>query len=192
MKKAVFVIEHLEPELWDWCIIEYKHISQMVGKEQVWFTNIKKEDIHKLAPFGKVTEQSVKELGLKDACILDPEAPETLTPLAAKEFTYFVFGGILGDHPPKKRTEEELTCFLKDIRAFDIGKEQMSTDNAVFVTKEIIEGKNLSNLKFQDSLEIEIDEIESTILPFRYTLVQGKPLISEELVRFIKKRDKVE
>ena len=38
-----FIIEHLEPELYDWCLIEYEHISKIVGKENLIFTNINKK-----------------------------------------------------------------------------------------------------------------------------------------------------
>lgn len=186
--KPIFIIEHLEPELWPWCIIEYKHISNIVGKSQLWFTNIKQKDVEKLQDYGKVSVESVKSMKLKDACVLDPEASSLLTPKNSKPFQYFIFGGILGDYPPKKRTQEELTPFIKGALAFNIGKEQMSTDNAVYVTKQIIEGKNLSDLKFQDEIEIDINDIESTILPYRYTLIDGKPLINPELVEFLKKQ----
>ncbi len=178
----------MEPELWPWCVIEYKHISKIVGQNNLWFTNIKPQDVKTLEPYGKVSTQSIKALQLKEACILDPESPDLLTPNNSKQYQYFIFGGILGDHPPKKRTQEELTPFLPNVPAFNIGKEQMSTDNAVYVTKQITEGKNLSDLLFQDEVEIEINEIESTILPYRYTLVNGKPLMSEELIKFLKKQ----
>ncbi len=38
-----FIIEHLEPELYPWCLIEYKHISKIVGKNNLIYTNINKE-----------------------------------------------------------------------------------------------------------------------------------------------------
>ena len=62
-----------------------------------------------------------------------------------------MFGGILGDYPPRKRTKEELK--LKCERR-NLGKEQMATDNAVFVVKEILNGRKISDLKFQDGVEI--------------------------------------
>jgi len=41
--KTVYIIEHLEPKLFPWCMIEYKHISKTVGKSNLWFTNIKQK-----------------------------------------------------------------------------------------------------------------------------------------------------
>jgi ribosome biogenesis SPOUT family RNA methylase Rps3 len=189
--EKIFIIEHLEQELWPWCVIEYKHISEIVGKENLWFTNIHEKDSKKLEKYGSVFNKSVKKMDLKYSCVLDPESPDELTPENSSSFKYFIFGGILGDYPPKKRTKEELTSLMKSIRAFNIGKEQMSTDNAVYTVKQIISGKNLSSLPFQNNVEIKIDKIMSTQLPYKYNLVNGKPLISKELIEFIKERDKI-
>lgn len=185
--KPIYVIEHLEPKIWKWCIIEYKHISQIVGKENIWFTNIKRGS-KILEQYGKVIKQSVKELDIQNACVLDPEAPNTLITEDKDKYEYYIFGGILGDYPPRKRTQEELTTFIKNAAVRNIGKEQFSTDNAVFVTSEILNGKNLKNMKFQDNIEIQINDVESTELPFRYPLINGKPNISQELVNFLKKK----
>ncbi|HLC31782.1 MAG TPA: SAM-dependent methyltransferase [Candidatus Nanoarchaeia archaeon] len=183
--KPIFIIEHLEPKLYPWCLIEYKSISKIIPKEQLWFTNTNSK---KLKTLGKTTKQSVTSLSLQNACILDPEAPQTLSPEEAKQFEYFILGGILGDHPPRKRTTPELTQFLPNAKARNIGKEQLSTDNAVFVTHQILSGIPLSKMKFQQSLEIPINKIESTILPYAYPLINGKPRISKELMQFIKKK----
>ena len=73
--KKTFIIEHLEPKLWEWCLIEYEHISETIGRENLWFTNIKNEkDKQKLEKVGKVFRESVKEMSLNNICILDPES----------------------------------------------------------------------------------------------------------------------
>lgn len=187
MKRKIFIIENLEPELWKWCIFEYKNVSKIVGKNNLWFTNIKR-DSKKLKKYGKTLSKSVSKLNLSKICILDPESNKTLTPKEAQKYEHFVFGGILGDYPPKKRTKNELTSNLKNAKSYNIGKEQMSTDNAVAVVKEIIKGKNLNELKFKDKLEIRINKIESVILPYRYLIKNNKPFISKELIQFIKKK----
>ena len=183
----IFIIEHLEPELYDWCLIEYKHISKIVGKDNLYFTNVKSIDSKKLQLYGKVFTESVKTMTLKKAAILDPESDTLLTPQKAKEHEYFIFGGILGDHPPKKRTTPELTSHLSNITAYNIGKEQMSTDNAVYVVSQILKGKNMSEMQFQDTIELDINKVESTILPYRYTLVKGKPFISKDLKKYLQR-----
>lgn len=185
---AVFIIEHLEPELGEWCRIEYEHISEIVGKEALWFTNAKDEKDQKiLEKYGKVYEESVKNIKLENACILDPESPTALTPENSKKFSYFIFGGILGDYPPRKRTQAELTSFLLTIPAFNIGHSQMSTDNAIYAVKKIIEGTKLEKIPFKENIEIKINKIESTILPYKYALVKNKPLISPKLLNYLKK-----
>ncbi|MBU0628389.1 MAG: hypothetical protein KKC75_04310 [Nanoarchaeota archaeon] len=183
---VIYVIEHLEPRVWRWCIIEYKHISSFAGKGNLWFTNIKNGS-KELEKYGKVFRKSVSELGLKRCCVLDPEADKTLQPEDSKEFDYFIFGGILGDNPPKKRTKEEITLKI-GCESRNIGKEQMSTDNAAYTVKKIVSGKRFNELKFKDKIEIELGKNESVILPYRYNLVDGKPLVSKELVSFLKRR----
>lgn len=188
---ANYIIEHLEPELYEWCIIEYKNISKIVGKENLWITNIQEKEQNKLKDYAKVSTESITELNLEKACILDPESNTLLTPNNSKQFKYLIFGGILGDHPPKKRTFPELTSKLK-FPSFNIGKDQFSTDNAVAVTKEINEGKNLKDLKFQSGLDIKINDILTTSLPYHYLIKNGKPFISQELIEYIRKKDSLQ
>ena len=149
--KQTIIIEHLEPKLWQWCKIEYESIAQLVPKTNLWFTNIRNNDsvIKKL---GKVSKESVINIPLINACILDPNAPKTLTPEEAQKFEYFIVGGILGDYPPRKRTKAELTNKLKNAQVRNLGKKQFSTDNAVYVLKRIIEGTPVKKMKFQNKI----------------------------------------
>jgi len=181
------IIEHLEPEIWLWCKIEYESISKLISKENLWFTNIQQKNSN-LEILGKVSKQSIIDINLKNVCILDPDAPITLTHKDSKKFKYFIIGGILGDYPPKKRTKVELTSKLKNAKVRNLGKKQFSTDNAVYVLKEIISGKELKDIKFQNKLIIKINDIESVELLYYYPLVNEKPRISEELVNYIKNK----
>lgn len=190
--KPVYIIEHLEPKVWDWCLIEYEHISQTVGKENLWFTNVSdKKEAKKLEKFGRVFSESIKSLKLnfKMACVLDPESKKTLEPKDFEKFRYYIFGGILGDYPPKKRTKKELTEFIPGVETRDIGKQQMSTDNAVFTVKQIIESKKkFSDLTFKDGVSIQLDEFEFVDLPYRYNFTNGKPFMSDKIVKYLKKK----
>src|SRR3990172_3791250 len=179
-----FVIEHLEPKVFKWCVLEYAHISKWVGKQNLLFTNVKSSVLRK---FGKVVSKSVKKLRFEKACVLDPEAKTTLTPEIAKKYNYFIFGGILGDDPPKERTKVELTKFLP-YPSYNLGKAQMSTDTAVIVTKMIADGKKLSNLKFQQGVEIKISAYEEVHLPYKYLLKNGKPLLAPGISDMLKKQ----
>lgn len=183
----IYIIEHLEPKLWEWCILEYEHISETIGKDNLWFTNIKNPKEAKiLEKIGKVFEKSVSELNLNKICILDPESDKLLKPKDKDKFEYVVFGGILGDYPPRKRTKQELTIKFPNCETRNIGKEQMSTDNAVFTVKQILNGKNFNQLKFEDNVRIEINEFESIDLPYRYNLVDNKLFISKKLLKQLK------
>lgn len=188
--RPIVIIEHLEPKLWPWCLIEYESLSKAVGKSNVWFTNISKKDSRKLARFGKVFHQSVRKLNLdlSKACVLDPYASQTLNPKEAQTFQYFIFGGILGDEKLNGRTKRELTHFIAKAHKRNIGREQFSTDNAVYVTNEIVKGTPLVKMKFHDTLELQLNDIESVILPYRYPIVKGKPRISSKLITYLKNK----
>src|SRR3989344_3288734 len=95
-----FLIEHLEPELYEWCLIEYRHISKIVGKNRLIFSNIKNEsDFKKLEKYGTIHSKSISGLNFEDVCILSQYSEKTLTTNDKNKFKYFVFGGILGDNP---------------------------------------------------------------------------------------------
>jgi ribosome biogenesis SPOUT family RNA methylase Rps3 len=99
-------------------------------------------------------------------CLLDPKASEVLTPADAAAFDLYVFGGILGDDPPKYRTGE-----LHPLRAAarHLGPVQMTTDTAVLVTHAIVvHGRPLEALTFVDRPDVVLGVHESVNLPFRY------------------------
>ena len=179
-----YVIEHFG-KAFKWHLIEYEHISKLVGKDNLIFTNTSSKP---LASFGKVEKKSIAELGFPDVCILDPASDKILTPEDCRRFKYLVFGGILGDFPPRERTKELLTSRMPNVETRNLGKEQMPTDNAVYAAKLIAEGKRFEDIKFIDTIEIDIEKGLSVELPFRYVSINKKPLISKKLVEFLKKR----
>ncbi|MEK6807924.1 MAG: SAM-dependent methyltransferase [Nanoarchaeota archaeon] len=183
---AKFVIEHLEPEVYPWCLLEYSHISKRVGKSNLIFTNVINSTV-KLKNLGEIKKESVKALKLKKACILDPSAKETLTPKIAKKFSFFIFGGILGDNPQRFRTRKELSSKLS-FPKFNLGAKQMSTDTAVIVCKKIVGGKNLSELEFVEEYFINEGEGLERILPYRYLIERGNVVFAPGLKKLLKTR----
>jgi len=193
-----FAVEHLEPELFEWCLIEYRHVSEIVGKNNLIFTNIKNEKDKKiLKKFGIVYDKSISELSDElrhnenRICVLSQYAAKTLATDDKSKFEYFLFGGILGDDPAKRRTEEiikELNDKKMKFGERNIGNKQMPTDAAVYVAKKILGGKKLGDFRFVDELEIEINENESISLPFRYVIDNNKAVISEKLVDYLRRR----
>ncbi|WFC97442.1 hypothetical protein MYAM1_000155 [Malassezia yamatoensis] len=141
-------------------------------------------------------------------CLLDPKAPLPLsvsdaglhkssaqaTHTEEAPFTHFLFGGILGDDPPRDRTAS-----LRQLQfpGRHLGSIQMSTDTALGVTKRVAEDglrlglAELENkqgadtkqdgtgkLHFLDSPTIHFGKGESVELPYRYLDVgNGQPLM---------------
>ncbi|MBI2565136.1 hypothetical protein HYV79_04075 [Candidatus Woesearchaeota archaeon] len=183
----IFIIEHLEPKLWAWCLAEYEHTSKIVGKKNVWFTNLNSPQncSDKIKNLGITKNKSVIQLNLKNSCLLDPKAKKELTPNEAKNFNYFIFGGILGNAPAEGRTRilsENLNCEKRKL-----GPKQMSTDTAVLVTKMIVDGKRLQEINFIDEPEIQTDKNESVILPYRYVAKNKKPVICKKIQLLLRK-----
>lgn len=177
-----YIIEHLEPRLYKWCLIEYRHISEIVGKNKLIFTNIEIEDKNKLKKYGKTTSKTINESAIKKAIILDPSAKKTLVKDDFRKYDYLIFGGILGDYPRKKRTR---LIRLKAAKR-NLGKKQMSTDTAVYVAKQIENGKRIRDINFIDNLEIKIRKGESVALPFRYVIEENNPVLAKGFIKFIK------
>ncbi|MDA1196624.1 MAG: SAM-dependent methyltransferase [Nanoarchaeota archaeon] len=181
----IYIIEHLEPELFPWCIIEYRHITKILGKANVLFTNIRrKKDCDRLRGFARAVKESFTTLDLKRVCVLDPAASKVLSSSDVKEFDTIVLGGILGDYPMKARTKQEIPSGYERRH---LGKEQMPTDNASYVARDILAGKKMSDFTFKDGITVELGENEATDLPFRYVMIDGKPLMSGQLVELLKK-----
>lgn len=177
-----YVIEHMDPEMFQWCVVEYRHAAEGVGRENFILTNAGEQETSQLEGLD-VRKKNAASLGLKRVCVLDPAAEKTLEPADAQRFDHLVFGGILGDYPPKARTRE---LAVPGAERRNLGKDQFSTDNAVMVAKQIIGGKKLSELKFQQDFVVEMDEGEEIILPYKYLLVDGKPFISDKIIEYVK------
>ncbi|MCB9359603.1 hypothetical protein H6503_06755 [Candidatus Woesearchaeota archaeon] len=185
-----FLIEHLDPKLWKWSLTEYKHISEIVGKKNTIFTNIKnKTEQKKLEAYGKVESRSVKEFKsneLKKACILDPSAKELLTPKDAKRFDMIILGGVLGDYPRKRRTKKELTDKIRGIPARNLSKYQMSTNTAAYVCYKILNGTSIEKIRFRRKLTVKIDEHSDVTLPFTFVEEDGKLVLPKGYIDLVK------
>lgn len=178
---TIFIIEHLEPKVYQWCVLEYRHISQIVGKENLWFTNTNSS---RLAKFGKIVPESVTTMHLKNACLLDLAASVLLEPKEAKTFDYYIFGGILGDHPAAGRTKL-LAEKINWAQSRNLGPDQFSTDTAVLVTKKIIKGTPLQKIKFINQIEVDTKFGESVILPYKYVVEDEKPVVAPGLIEML-------
>ncbi|MBU2561748.1 MAG: hypothetical protein KKD17_05615 [Nanoarchaeota archaeon] len=177
-----YIIEHMDPEMFQWCVVEYRHAAEGVGRENFLVTNVDGQDTSRLKGI-ETRKEKAADLKLSRVCVLDPAAEKTLEPADAQRFDHLVFGGILGDYPPKARTRE---LVVPGAERRNLGKDQFSTDNAVMVAKQIISGKKLSELEFVQDFVVQMDEGEEIILPYKYLLVDGKPFISDEIIEYVK------
>jgi ribosome biogenesis SPOUT family RNA methylase Rps3 len=182
----VFIIEHMEPKVWKWCLLEYSHMSSVVGKENLWFTNVK-SGAEQLRKLGRVFSESVTLMELESPVILDAEANAQLKPADAKKFTHIIFGGILGDYPPRGRTKD-IIIKMQGVATRNMGKEQMSTDTAVLVAHTILSGKHLEDIKFTHHVDVDIRKGESVTLPYKYVLKDGKPVLAPGLVEMLRRQ----
>lgn len=179
-------IEHLEPHLSKWLWFEYRHAAE-IASGRLEFTNVKREDhfraLSRLAP---TYRESVLELyPPEDLIVLDPRAPVQLSPGDVNDSSILVVGGILGDHPPKGRTYELLTKRARGARARNIGAYQFSIDGAVYVALRVAEGAGLEEVPTKIGVTIRAPPFLIR-LPYAYPLKGGRPVISSELVRYLK------
>ena len=185
----LFAIEHLEPKLSEWLFMEYSHAAQIVGREKLLITNVKrKSEFQKLAKITNVERKRACELfEQRELIVLDPRARKKLSPADMKNKRAIVIGGILGEETPMGRTEELLTKSLPWASARNIGRHQFPIDGATYVAKQVSDGKSLEEIPVKLGLEVAIDSGHSVLLPYAYPLVDGKPLISQKLVAYLKR-----
>jgi ribosome biogenesis SPOUT family RNA methylase Rps3 len=185
----LFVIEHLEPKLSEWLFIEYSHAAQIVGRERLLITNVKRRsEFQKLAKITNVERKRACELfEQRELIVLDPRAKKKLSPADMRDRRAIVIGGILGEEPPIGRTEELLTKLLPGASARNIGRHQFPIDGATYVAKQVSDGRSLKEIPVKLGLEVGIGSGHSVVLPYVYPLVNEKPLISQKLVAYLKR-----
>ncbi|KAK5059898.1 hypothetical protein LTR84_009781 [Exophiala bonariae] len=196
MAGYTFVVEHLDPELGPWSALEYKTIAQESKNAGCRFilssvpeSLLQSQDLQILHDAGaEGRNDSIEEYfaDRKDRiCLLDPAAKQELDTTDANQFDVFLFGGILGDDPPRDRTSE---LRKKGFTGRRLGPKQMTTDTAVRVTRMVVLDKvPLDQIPSVDFPELKLNEHETTEMPFRYvTDSTGKPIMPEGMIDLIK------
>lgn len=194
MSKPFVVIENCEKEMSPWLFLEYRHSSMIYGRDYTIFTNIPVKYHSLLLRYGIVYEESIVNLVNKglikpiELIVLDPMAHEELAYEDLVNAKYVVIGGILGDHPPRGRTFSLITSKLpSEVRAFNIGNVQYSIDGAIYYVEYLLKNKNTIGLMYIDGVYIETD-LGEIYLPYRYPVVNGKPLLADGLEYYLKHR----
>lgn len=192
--QITYVVEHLDPELGPWSSLEYGCIareSHAAGARFLLSSVPSSLQMPKdlAATQGlEVEHRSVEEIFAdrkSKVCLLDPAAEADLNPADGDQFEVFLFGGILGDDPPRDRTSE---LRRKGYNGRRLGPKQMTTDTAVRVTRIVAQEKvPLEEVPYIDYPELRINHHESTEMPFRYVKgPDGQPVMPEGMVDLIK------
>jgi len=184
-KHPLLIIEHCEPTLSEWLLLEYKHAAKLWNKK-LMFTRVTDSKTSKiLQKLGAVKKENAKDLySTKNCIILDPQAKKPLTPKDCSTADALIVGGLLGYEKPQGRT----TTLISASAGFPtrhLGPLQLSIDGAVFVIKAICLGLNLQDIEIAKEIEIIHDSVHSTILPFGYPIVDDKPVITPGLIDYL-------
>ncbi|KAF8975202.1 hypothetical protein BGZ46_009355 [Entomortierella lignicola] len=180
-----YIIEHMEEGMHEWCKLEYEHMVQVCGPDHVYFTALTPTTLAGMPDSLKSAHCHTEDiLTMGDriphekVCLLDPASPHVLSPEDGDKYEFFLFGGILGDDPPRDRTGElrKLGFVTRHL-----GPVQMTTDTALNVTRRVVEGKvPLDQIPFVDHPEIKLRKKETVTMPFRYIALPPKESPSTE------------
>jgi ribosome biogenesis SPOUT family RNA methylase Rps3 len=164
--KRSYIIEHMEDAMHEWCALEYKHMLHNIGPDHLYFTSLSDKCMNegmpeelKSAKCYQLDVLNLPDVEPEEICLLDPAGTSELAPEDGDKFKYFLFGGILGDHPPRGKKTDEFIYFRREctyIYNIDrtgelrklgfagrrLGPLQMTTDTAVNVTKRIVEDRS--------------------------------------------------
>lgn len=110
-KVFTFIVEHLDPELEDWQALEYKCIHQECHASNAKFILSGLADASKTQKQLGLLSESLQQKSVETiysepsakqkVCLLDPKAEKDISPEDGEVFDVFLFGGILGDDPPR-------------------------------------------------------------------------------------------
>mmetsp|Transcript_3520 Transcript_3520/g.8766 ORF Transcript_3520/g.8766 Transcript_3520/m.8766 type:complete len:265 (+) Transcript_3520:49-843(+) len=179
-KQPIYVVEHMEEGLEEWCTLEYKHICSIIPTSRVLFLRFPSgPDPQVLVAEGseppKISSATLEEGSCPGSqsvlpawdrvCLMDMQADEALEPTDAAKFDAFIFGGILGnviENDDGSYGSDDRTCELRRLNfrhRRHLGPMQMTTDTAVLVSHMVLEeGKFLCDIPTVDSPEIGADE----------------------------------
>jgi ribosome biogenesis SPOUT family RNA methylase Rps3 len=187
-KQPQLVIEHCEPILSEWLLLEYKHAAKLWGENLIFTRVANNKTARVLQKLGTVQKKKAKDIFSSRKCIvLDPQAKKPFTPNDCVRCDAIIIGGLLGYEKPKGRTKKIISV-KSDFQTRHLGKLQLSIDGAVFVAKAIYLGLNLKDIEIAREIEIIHDSVHSTILPFGYPIIEDKPVITPGLIQYLSKK----
>ncbi|EGF79921.1 hypothetical protein BATDEDRAFT_89103 [Batrachochytrium dendrobatidis JAM81] len=186
-----YIVEHLEEEIEGWPELEYRNMLLNVGKGNLWLSHVS-ESVAQSPPAsleGAIVSthsiQSWPDVDMSRVILADPAAKTPLCPADAESYDYILFGGILGDDPPKDRTKE---LRVMGFATRHLGKEQMTTDTAVLVSQLVLEKQiPLDKIDYVDRPDIKLGRREIVEMPFKYIrLPNGEPKLPLGMIEHLK------
>jgi ribosome biogenesis SPOUT family RNA methylase Rps3 len=105
-----YIVEHLDEDLGPWSELEYLAIARETQASGGHFlmsslpTSFRVPEVLRKIPALTAEHKDVETLFAdhkERICLLDPKAAKDLSPADGDQFDYFLFGGILGDDPPR-------------------------------------------------------------------------------------------
>ncbi|KIN06551.1 hypothetical protein OIDMADRAFT_17368 [Oidiodendron maius Zn] len=195
MTTKTYIVEHLDDELGPWSELEYITIAKESNQAGAKFClssvppSLALPQALQEVPGFTAETRSVEIIYAESksrVCLLDPSAKKELSPEDGEVFDTYLFGGILGDDPPRDRTSE---LRKKGFEGRRLGPKQMTTDTAVRVTRFVVQDKlPLDEIPYIDYPELRINKNESTEMPFRYVKgSDGQCIMPEGMIELIKK-----
>ena len=174
-----FIIEHLEDSLDDWSTLEYLNIFNHVGPGSLILSGLTPTLASHLPD--RIAQVAIETTtrGIQEICekkeygltanrvlLLDPASKVPLSPSDAAHFDALLFGGILGDDPPRDRTSE---LRILGFETRHLGPVQMTTDTACLVAQRVTRDQEpLESIPFVDRPELRMSKKEVVQMPFRY------------------------
>lgn len=219
--------EHMESDEADgtfppWVSLEYTQMLKLAFPSPVIFSSLSAPSVSSLrrlltSPDDEnrssftTSTSSVGELmaaqgiPLERVCLLDPKAEQEISPEDSELFDWFLFGGILGDDPPRGAytapAPSQLMCYHRPyVRAQESGfpdstsprnaddhRHRIGCHQAMCARSQYVHSSHpsstdstvpLDKIPFIDNPTFQFDEIESVEMPFRYVMdAQGEAIL---------------
>ncbi len=195
--EALLIVDNWEERLSPWLLSEYRFVADLF-RGSVVFTNVVCEEmLQALRPLAEATSKSVREflatndIPLSKVLVLDPAAEEELSPEDLGKVNVVVIGGIMGDHPPKRRTRELITSRLPGALARNLGREQLTIAGAAYVLKKVSEGYALKDLDLRFGLTVRLNVLNADVeifLPYAFPYEWGKPVLPKDYLKIVAMR----
>ncbi len=195
--KLKLIVEHLEPKLTEWLLLEYRHASKWWYPDLI-FTNVKSgEDAEKLGQLGEVMRERFYEVVEESdkIVVLDPFGEKVLEPEDLKDASFVVIGGICGDvefdgRTRKMVTAQALSC-LRNVVVRNLGRVHFPIDQAAIIAKLVAEGRKLDEIEVREGMDIVLEESRGfkrvVHLPYGYVVINDRVQLADGFTEFLKK-----